>query len=171
MFLLLCFLQIPIMLFGFFNHRSKVRAGAEAAITLVDASHRPISVPAHVSVQEVVENATLENDLEFDRQSEWYYKRSVHKIPTKLEEARLSYYKELPKKLQTARDLARGTREPTRDEKYTPPPTEAMLRAERLKKELRWRNDAAGWEIVRPDAPVAWDERFRDAIRIYVRRD
>lgn len=48
-----------------------------------------------------------------------------------------------------------------------PPPTEVELRAERIKKELRWRGDEAGWRIVGPDAGVQWDERLREVLRVY----
>ena len=109
------------------------------------------------------------SDLDFDLFVESYYKRSVVKDhQNEIQKAREDYYAELPKKLETARALARGTREPTKDEQAYPPPTEVELRAERMKKELRWRADEAGWEIVRPEAPVAWDDRFRGVLRVFV---
>ncbi|KAJ3006807.1 hypothetical protein NUW54_g3797 [Trametes sanguinea] len=49
-----------------------------------------------------------------------------------------------------------------------PPPTEVELRAERLKKELRWTADEEGWSIIRPDKDVEWDERFRNKLRVYI---
>ena len=36
-----------------------------------------------------------------------------------------------------------------------------------MKKELRWRSDEKGWEIVRPESPVAWDARFSNVLRVF----
>lgn len=36
------------------------------------------------------------------------------------------------------------------------PPSEVELRMERFEKEKRWRADAEGWEVVRPEAGVMW---------------
>ena len=41
------------------------------------------------------------------------------------------------------------------------------MRAERLKKEMRWRSDEEGFNIIRPDKNVEWDERFRDVLKVY----
>lgn len=92
----------------------------------------------------------------------------MKKYAESVEKIRTGYYKALPDKLKTARDLARGKREPTKDEINYPPPTEVELRAERLKKELRWRSDVAGWDIIKPESPVAFDERFNGALEIFV---
>ena len=113
-------------------------------------------------------DASSVSDFDFDKDKEDYYKKSVVKeYLSEIQKARDEYYEQLPKKLQTARDLARGTREPTKDEQNYPPPTEVELRAERLKKELRWRSDEKGWQIVRPDTPVTWDERFRSVLQVF----
>ncbi|THG99978.1 hypothetical protein EW026_g2489 [Hermanssonia centrifuga] len=97
----------------------------------------------------------LSTDLDFDKEVESYYKTSIVKsFKSDIEKVRQSYYNELAKKLEIARDLARGTREPTKDEISYPPPTEVELRSERLKKELRWHSDEAGWNIVKPDSSV-----------------
>ena len=109
-----------------------------------------------------------ETDLDFDRQSESYYQKSTSAFLQNIEKQREEYYKALPGKLETARALARGEREPTKEEQANPPPTEVELRAERLKKEARWRNDEEGWKFVRPEAPVAWDERFRGALGVFI---
>ncbi|KII88120.1 hypothetical protein PLICRDRAFT_110774 [Plicaturopsis crispa FD-325 SS-3] len=150
---LIGFTQIPLMLWDFFNQRHKVRSGAEAAYRLVEKSTRPIDAST---------------DLDFSVESEAYYKSSLASTAEDIESARTKYYDALPAKLETARALARRTREPTKDEESHPPPTEVELRAERLKKELRWRGDLEGWSIVKPDAPVSWDERFRDSLRVFV---
>jgi import inner membrane translocase subunit TIM54 len=107
-------------------------------------------------------------DLDFDQRVESVYKKSVLSIPTDIEKERQRYYEALPAKLAIARELARGTREPTKDEKEYPPPTEVELSAERLKKEQRWRRDMEGWNIVKPTQKVVWDDRFRDSLHVFI---
>ncbi|TDL24912.1 hypothetical protein BD410DRAFT_785645 [Rickenella mellea] len=165
--------QIPLMIWDFFNQRKKVQAGAEAAYTLIEGQQRPIIPPSSPSSPESELSpppTASHSDLDFDREAEWYYKNSLKKFSSEIDDARKEYYKALPKKLETARALSRGTREPTKDEKNFPPPTEVELRAERMKKELRWRGDLAGWEIVRPESEVAWDDRFRGSLSIFTQR-
>ena len=143
------FLQIPYMVYDFFTQRYHVRSGCEAAHRIVRAHGRSIQT----------------SDLEFDLNSEQYIKGSFSKAPRRIEKAREEYYKEVTKKLQVARELARREREPTKAEMTNPPPTEVELRAERMKKELKWTSDLEGWEILKK--PLAWDERFRTVIRIF----
>ncbi|KAI0306726.1 inner membrane protein import complex subunit Tim54-domain-containing protein [Multifurca ochricompacta] len=143
---------VPLMIWDFFNERHKVRAGAEAAYKLISCVKRPFE----------------RTDLDFDLSAEGYYKRSTAAIPADVQRAREGYYKALPEKLATARALARGEREPTKLESEAPPPTEVELRAERLKKEMRWRADERGWELVRPEMPVEWDKLWEDALEVFV---
>ena len=143
---------VPLMIWDFFNERHKVRAGAEAAYKLVSRTTRPF------------ERA----DLDFDASAETYYKSSTATIPTEVKKVREEYYKALPEKLATARALARREREPTKLEIEAPPPTEVELRAETLKKETRWRRDERGWELVRPNTPVEWDDRWEGALEVFV---
>ena len=144
---------VPLMIWDFFNERQKVRAGAEAAYKLVSRATRPL------------DRAT---DADFDVSAETYYKSSTATIPADVQKARAEYYKTLPEKLATARALSRGEREPTKLEIEAPPPTEVELRAERLKKETRWRADERGWELVSPNTPVEWDERWEGALEVFV---
>jgi import inner membrane translocase subunit TIM54 len=37
-----------------------------------------------------------------------------------------------------------------------------------MKKEKRWRGDLEGWEILKPQREVAWDDRFADTLRIFI---
>jgi import inner membrane translocase subunit TIM54 len=143
--------QVPMMLFDFFTRRYDVRNGGEAALQVLGSATREVT----------------ERDLAWEQETERYYKSSVHKFPTEIESAQKGYYKELPKRLEVARILAHGEREPTKDEVSFPPPTEVELRAERLKKELRWRSDLAGWEIVKPDTPATWDPRFSNCLSVF----
>jgi import inner membrane translocase subunit TIM54 len=144
---------VPLMIWDFFNERQKVRAGAEAAYRLVSRSTRPLDRVA---------------DVDFDVSAETYYKSSTAAFPAEVQKARTEYYKTLPEKLATARALSRGEREPTKLEIEAPPPTEVELRAERLKKETRWRADERGWEVVSPDTSVEWDERWDSALEVFV---
>lgn len=160
------FTQIPLMIWDFFNQRKKVRIGSEAAYNLVMKNNRPLIPPPDIEDTEALSDAS-QGDLDFDKPSESYIKKSLNDIPQDIEKARKKYYEELPKRLETARALARGTREPTKEELSNPPPTEVELRQERLNKERRWRDDLLGWTIVKPNTPAVWDDRFRHAIRIF----
>ncbi|KAF7322400.1 hypothetical protein HMN09_00017900 [Mycena chlorophos] len=155
---LLGFTKIPLMIWDWFNRRHHVRNGAEAAYRVIVGQTRPFVGPADDSV---------ETDLDFDVACERWLKKSLFDIPKDTDKAREKFYTELKTKLETARALARGTREPTKDEVHNPPPTEVELRTERLDKEKRWRGDLAGWQIIHPDTRTAWDGRFRDVLRVY----
>lgn len=163
------FKQVPHMLWGFFNERHKVRAGSEAAYRLVEGHMRPFAAPGATPTASEVQPSQLGGrqggDLDFDLPAESYYAGAF--TPSETEKARKTYYDALPAKLATARALARGTRAPTKDEDKHPPPTEVELRAERLKKEMRWRGDEAGWDIVKPNQPVEFDERFADNLQVF----
>ncbi|KAH9483966.1 Mitochondrial import inner membrane translocase subunit TIM54 [Psilocybe cubensis] len=163
--------QIPLMIWDFFNQRHKVLAGAQAGYRLVMNISRPIEVPESLDQQAAPDGDIQEQnlgDLDFDKQAESYYKKSLKDLPKDIEEIRTKYYESLAGKLATARELARGTREPTKAELENPPPTEVELRAERLKKERRWRNDVDGWNIIKPSTSVTWDPRFKNALRVFV---
>jgi import inner membrane translocase subunit TIM54 len=167
------FKQIPLMIWDFFNERRKVRSGAEAAYKVVMGASGPLQVPEFSERPETTPTSgghepPARGHLDFDRQVETFYNKSAHSIPDDIEKARQGYYDTLPKRLATARELARGFREPTKEEIHNPPPTEVELRAERLKKEQRWRSDFAGWDIVKPSHDVDWDERFRGTLRIFI---
>ncbi|KAL5532871.1 TIM54 [Sanghuangporus sanghuang] len=164
------FRQIPMMIVDFFNQRAKVKAGAEAAYRLVMAHARPISGPPPSPTGAPLfspDERLPENDLDFDRLGESYYQKSVLSFRDNILKTREDYYRTLPERLATARALARGEREPTKEETNHPPLTEVELRQERLTKEMRWRNNEEGWEIIRPDKDVAWDERFRGSLSIF----
>ncbi|GLB34811.1 putative inner membrane protein import complex subunit Tim54 [Lyophyllum shimeji] len=119
------FTQIPIMIWEWFNQRHKVRAGSEAGYRLVMAHTRPMNAPAE-QPETMFADITIpdarsdKGDLDFDKEAESWYKKSLAKIPEDIEKARNKYYEELPAKLATARALARGTREPTKEEVNNP---------------------------------------------------
>ncbi|KAG8805443.1 mitochondrial import inner membrane translocase subunit tim54 [Serendipita sp. 399] len=145
------------MIYDFFTERYRVLSGCQAAYAIVMAQKRPMT---HI------DNLSVSNDLDFDRQSERYIKNSWHKLPKRIEKAKTEYYKELKDKIKVARELAYGEREPTRAERANPPMTEVELRNQRLKKELKWKEDLEGWEILRRD--VVWDDRFEGALEVFV---
>ncbi|EJF66121.1 hypothetical protein DICSQDRAFT_78265 [Dichomitus squalens LYAD-421 SS1] len=174
------FTQIPLMIWDFFNERTRVRAGAEAAYKLIMGNARLFTAPPAEALarpdvdvdptqpQKPYLAELSPTDLDFDREAESYYKKTVVRdFLSEIEKARKEYYDGLAKKLETARALARGTREPTKEERDYPPPTEVELRAETLKKEQRWTSDEEGFNIIRPDKDVEWDERFRGVLRVY----
>lgn len=176
--------RIPFMIVSFFNRRAFVRQGAEDALALIQGQTRSFHGPSNsvekppsfsqaITSSESADDAPAEplqtGDLAFGADAESYYKPKPSDIPTELDKARDAYYKALPAKLKTARELVRGTREPTKNEDAHPPPTEMELRAERVKKELRWRREREGWELVRQDRGVQWDERFREALRVFTK--
>lgn len=161
--------HVPRMISDFFNQRRKVRDGAEAAYRLVTGTPRPINGPSSFGGCPGTVEREPSSDLSFGLQTESFYKSST--LPSEIEKARASYYEALPAKVITARQLSRGEREPTKDERNYPPPTEVELRTERMNKELRWRGDLSGWEIVNPTAPVAWDPRFASALSVYIDED
>lgn len=143
--------QIPYMIYDFFTERHRVLSGCEAGYAIVMASSRPMKT----------------TDLDVDIHSEKYIKGAWQDLPKRIEKAKEEYYKELKQKIKVARELAYGEREPTRAEKTHPPMTEVELRAQRLKKELKWKEDLEGWEIL--NGPVSWDERFEGKLHIFNR--
>ena len=152
------FRQIPLMLWNFFNQRQHVKSGAEAAYRLIMNASRPFNAPQATGVEQ--------SDLDLGKDGEAYYKKSS--LVNDINKARQKYYEVLPPKLQVARELAQGVREPTKEERENPPPTEVELRAERMNKERRWRGDLTGWLIIDPSSRVAWHERFRNALWIFL---
>lgn len=156
---------IPKMIYDFFNQRHLVRSGASAAYQLVMKQTRPFNPPSQNEVTDV--SARPVSDLDFDKHSEGYYKKSLDSAESDIDKARKKYYEELAKKLGVARELSSGVREPTKAEVENPPPTEVELSAERMAKEKRWRSMLVGWDIVKPSAEVAWDRRFEGILRVF----
>ena len=176
---------IPHMIWGFFNERHKTKVGCEAAYSLVLNKTREFQGPissfdSDLDVQagqsqesssdegkrpEITQGRLQGGDLDFGLSSEFVL--APHSPLSNIASSRKSYYKTLPERLATARQLARGEREPTKEEEGTPPPSEVELRAERLNKELRWRREEEGWKIVGPGNSVSWDERFRGVLRVF----
>lgn len=172
---LLGFTQIPLMMWDFFNQRHKVRSGSEAGYRLVMKKTRPIIPPTSSSPTSELQDPDIPlqsldqfgGDLDYDKEAESYFKSSLSATSTEIEKAREKFYEGLTGKLAVARALSRGTREPTTDEISYPPPTEVELRAERMKKELRWRGDLDGWELIKREKGVVWDPRFAASMSVF----
>ncbi|KAJ3745501.1 mitochondrial import inner membrane translocase subunit Tim54 [Lentinula detonsa] len=156
------FAQIPYMLVDFFYRRKHVRDGGEAAWRAVCGSTREWQGPSSNS-----NNPTFNappppqgGDLDFALHTESFYKSS---------KARKKYYNELPRRLWVAREFARRAKEAYDSDPSQFPPSEVQLRLERFEKEKRWMRDEEGWEIVRPERGVRWDERLRAiGLRVFV---
>ncbi|KDQ10558.1 hypothetical protein BOTBODRAFT_136638 [Botryobasidium botryosum FD-172 SS1] len=160
------FFNVPMMIVDFFNERRKVREGAKAAYALVISQTRDMH-GSSLNVPLELQSADA-TDLDFDVENERYFRSSYAKRPEEIAKARANYYKELPAKITIARELARGVREPTKDETAHPPPTEVELRAERMKKEKRWREDEEAWKFLKAGERVVWDERFDGKLSLFV---
>ncbi|GAA5862930.1 hypothetical protein JCM3774_006690 [Rhodotorula dairenensis] len=179
----------------FWNHRADAKVGGEYALSLVLSQTRPFDPPrnrdpATGQVAGLIDDdfvatirrgdehlSTMEDgvptgskDLDFLFETEErpeHFKKAYRTLPKGHEYFRRTYYKdELPPKLQTARELARGEREPTKAEINYPPKIESELRKERLDKELRWRRELEGWAIQRAGSGVSWQDGWEDKLSV-----
>lgn len=176
---------IPHMIWGFFNERHKMQIGCAAAYSLVLDRTRDFQGPSPVydpnrdaqpSVgweagseegrqSKITQGLPQGGDLDFALSSESVL--APHSPLSNVASSRKSYYKALPDRLATARQLARGEREPTKEEEKNPPPSEVELRAERLNKELRWKGEEEAWRVVGPGSGASWDERFSGILKVF----
>jgi len=147
------FNQFPYMIYDFFTERYRVQSGADAGLALIEGHTRPFS----------------EGDREWDRDGEKWYTKSFSQLLDRINTARKDYYSALEPRIESARTLASGARELSVAEKKSskPPLTETDLRAERQKRELRWFGNEDGYEIVRKETEVAWDESFDGWLRVF----
>lgn len=179
----------------FWNHRADAKVGGEYALALVLSQARPFDAPRnrdsatgqvagllddefvatirrggeHLSTM-VNGVLTGSKDLDFlaetDERPE-HFKKAYRTLPKGHEYFRRTYYNdELPPKLKTARELARGEREPTKAETNYPPKIESELRKERLDKELRWRRELEGWAIQRAGSGISWQDGWEDKLSV-----
>ncbi|WVF66312.1 hypothetical protein IAT40_001052 [Kwoniella sp. CBS 6097] len=146
------FTQIPAMISSFFNERYRVQEGADAALALINSEVRPIS----------------KDDLEFDKKTEGYYNKAAMELPKRIGEARKDYYDALAPRITEARAYEMGTREMTDEEKKSGKVVKLdELKEERKKKELRWMGNEEGWEIVKPEAQVSWNEGWENWLKVF----
>jgi import inner membrane translocase subunit TIM54 len=164
------FKQVPWMFIGLFNEREKYREGGEAAMKLIFGGQRAFQGASSEMAADIPAESmasTASTDLDFDLEVEDFYKKSFNDTPNRIAKLRETYYSTLQTRLETARELASGSRERTKDEIAKPPMTEEELKAERLKKELRWRNEEEGYEIIKKGSGVAWDARWKGWLKVY----
>ena len=147
------FKQVPSMIYDFFTERYRVQAGADAALALIESQTRPL----------------VHDDLEFNREAEKWYKKDFVKLPSKTQELREEYYKKLEPRLESVRQLARGERDLNDEEKKSDKPvtTEQDLIEERKKKEMRWKGQEEGFEIIRTDKDATWDEKWEGWLNVF----
>ncbi|KZT54427.1 hypothetical protein CALCODRAFT_510756 [Calocera cornea HHB12733] len=143
---------VPRQIWGFFNRRYYAQSGAEHAFILLKGATRPFDP---------------RTDLAFGQETEYYWPSKFDKVDADIDKRRTEYYKELAKKLKTARELASGERAPTKDEERNPPKTEQELRQDRFDREKRWKRELEGWKIVRRGQDPVWEEGWGEAVRVY----
>ncbi|EJU00739.1 hypothetical protein DACRYDRAFT_80937 [Dacryopinax primogenitus] len=143
---------IPRQIWGFFNRRYYAKSGAESALILLKGATRPFDP---------------ETDLEFGKDAEGFWPGKFDKVDEEVAKRKAEYYKELTKKLATARELANGTHKPTKEEERNPPKTEQELRQERFDKEKRWKRELEGWEVVKRSKRPAWEQGWEEQMRVF----
>ncbi|WFD19625.1 mitochondrial import inner membrane translocase subunit tim54 [Malassezia caprae] len=158
--------NIPRRIAHFFNHRSDARLGAEAGLSIVlgnknDAREFDPGMPDRDS-----DAAPPSSDLHWGVDAEQYYPPAFNRTLQDIVRYRQDYYGELQKELQATREIQRRVREPTKYEQRNPPRNEIELRGERFDREKMWRNSEQGYEILKPEAPVCWDETWRGSLRV-----
>ena len=174
------FKQVPWMITDFFSERYRVQAGADAALALIEAQTRPFTGPAGSSSSMMSTDfgdssssssgsGARAADTDFGRESEKRYKKDFSELPSRMAKARSDYDVKLRVRIQDVRDLADGTRQLSDEEQKSTKPlvTEQDLKDERKKKELRWQGSEEGYEIVRPEKEVAWDEKFEGWLQVF----
>ena len=175
------FRQIPWMMYDFFTERYRVKSGAEAALALIEGhtrEFRGLTSGSPTSSDLLVDSAspspspspsTTSSDTEFGKRTESWYKKAFRELPDRMATARRDYNTKLEERMRDVYDLEDGRRQLTDDEKKStkPLPTIQDLKAERRKKELRWKGSEEGYEIVRPESAVAWDERMDGWLRVF----
>ncbi|ORX34991.1 inner membrane protein import complex subunit Tim54-domain-containing protein [Kockovaella imperatae] len=164
------FKQVPWMIYDFFTERHRVKSGAEAALALIEAQTRDFRGPTGaVSSSSSFSEPSREPDTDFETASESWYKKAFKDLPERMATARKDYNAKLAERVQDVYDLEDGKRQLTDAEmKSTKSLTTIQdLKDERKKKELRWMGSEEGYDIVKPDTPVAWDERFDGWLKVY----
>lgn len=176
------FKAFPYFIYQFFTERHRVRAGADAALTLINGETRPFQGPntpdgtdpgvAHVD--ESTGRLTRQGgDLDFDLEGESFTRPSFKKFPSQIQQTRKDYYEALKPRIQSILDLRNGVREMTDAETSGKTKVETLdeLKDERIKKEMRWCGGEDGYEIVKPEAGVVWDPRWDGWLKVFTKSD
>ncbi|WFD26663.1 mitochondrial import inner membrane translocase subunit tim54 [Malassezia nana] len=155
--------NIPRRILHFFNHRSDALRGAEAGLSIVLGTKNDAR---EFEAESVSGSGPHGTDLDWGAEAEQYYPRSFDRTLQDIVKYRKDYYEELKKELQATREIQRGVRDPTKYEQRNPPKSEVELRGERFEREKMWRNSEQGYEILKPEAPVSWDDAWRGSLRV-----
>ncbi|WWC57939.1 uncharacterized protein I303_100474 [Kwoniella dejecticola CBS 10117] len=160
------FTQIPQMILSFFTERYRVKEGSDAALALINNHIRPFTPSLSSGSSE--SGSDKAGDLSFDQEKEKWYNKDSRELPTRIETARKDYYETLAPRITAAREYEMGQREMTEEEQKSGKVTRLdELKEERKKKELRWMGNLEGWDIVRPESQVAWDERWEGWLSVF----
>lgn len=171
------FKAFPYFIYQFFTERHRVQAGADAALTLIAAQTRPLEGPtradegiAHAD-EATGRLARQGGDLDFDLEGESFVRKSFAKFPSQIAQTRKDYYEALKPRVQAILDLRNGKREMTEAEKSGKTKVETLdeLKEERIKKEMRWCGGEDGYEVVKPEQGVVWDDRWAGWLRVFVK--
>lgn len=147
------FLQLPYMILDFFNERAKVRQGAQSALALIEGPTRDMH---------------REDAEHWEEKSESWYNKTARQLPERLQKSRTEYYEAIKSRIDLARAYENGDREMTEEEKKANKVERIQdIQAERLKKELRWKGSEEGWEIVKPETPATWRDRWEGWLKVY----
>lgn len=157
--------QMPRRMYNFFNRRADVRAGGDAALSIL-LGDKSTARGFNADDADAERPLRQHGDFIWGATSERTYPPRFHKLPQTIAEARASYYKDLPQRLKDSRSYYRGERELTATEKNDPPKSETELREGRLRREREWRNEEDAFEVLREESGVEWDQRFSGSLRV-----
>lgn len=182
------FKQIPYMFMGWFNERALVKQGGEAGLKLVQGNTREfvgrenererlMDEPRIGEASSSISTSTSPaSDLDFDLDSESFYKNNFDQLPKRIQEFKETYYTKLPSRITIANEIyasesngfsAKNLRPKTAEEERVPPKTIEQLKDERVEKELRWKRDLEGWNVVKRGSPVTWRDEWNGWLRVY----
>ncbi|CED84375.1 Mitochondrial import inner membrane translocase subunit Tim54 [Phaffia rhodozyma] len=160
------FSSIPRSILSFFNTRADVKMGAEAAMAFIlQEPSRDFQGPTNELVELGKEQG---GDLDFDLEDgEWRVPGNFEKTPKQVEERMKTYYEGLPPKLKAVWELRKGTREPTDAEQRHPPFSLEEYLEGQIKRERRAKGDLAGYELLKKNSPLTWDDRFNAKWKVW----
>ncbi|WWC66950.1 uncharacterized protein I206_100857 [Kwoniella pini CBS 10737] len=149
------FKQIPYMLLSFFTERFNVKQGSEAALSIINNKIRKFKLE--------------ENDLlNFDLNSENFYNSDSKDLINRIELTRKEYYENLKERIKKSKEYENGERQlNSEEEKLGKVISLKELKEERKKKELRWMGNLEGWNIIKPENQVTWDDRWNNWLNVF----
>jgi import inner membrane translocase subunit TIM54 len=164
------FKHVPRKIVGFFRHRDRFELGGQAALNVAlgsKADAREFEVLVSEDTQLPPSDPPQGGDLDWGLNSEKFYHKRFLKLLSDMDKERTTYYKDLKQRLKDTRSYVRGERELSATEKNDPPKNESDLRAERFRRERDWALSKNGYEILRPEAGLAWHPSFAGRLRVF----